>query len=391
VASYAEAVGRGQVLQVGIVAGETSGDRLGGGVVAALRQRCPEISVRGVGGEALAVQGLQSICNMHDISIMGTDGLLGKLRRALAVRQQLYREFVADPPDVFLGIDVPDFNLGLERRLRRTAIPIVHLVSPTVWAWRAYRLRKIRHAVDRMLVLFPFEETWYRERGVAATFVGHPAADETAAIDRDQARAELAIPPGLKIVALLPGSRESEVNRLAPVFLDSARLLLQRHPQLRFIVPFANQEAKNEFFRVLGHAGVPAAVQCIDGDARTVLAASDVALLASGTAALEAALLQCPMVVAYRISAVSFRLAKLLARTRYVSMPNHLVDRPVVPEYLQHEATASNLSRELSEFLDDDGRRCQVRKALGGIANMLRKNANAAVAEQLLQVARHYR
>ena len=210
-ASYAEAVGRGQVLRVGIVAGETSGDRLGGGVVAALRQRCPEISVRGVGGEALAAQGLQSICNMHDISIMGTDGLLGKLRRALAVRQQLYREFVADPPDVFLGIDVPDFNLGLERRLRRTAIPIVHLVSPTVWAWRAYRLRKIRHAVDRMLVLFPFEETWYRERGVAATFVGHPAADETAAIDRDQARAELAIPPGLKIVARRPGRRGAGV------------------------------------------------------------------------------------------------------------------------------------------------------------------------------------
>ncbi|MDB3946254.1 lipid-A-disaccharide synthase, partial [Gammaproteobacteria bacterium] len=233
---------------LGVVAAETSGDKLGGGVVRALRRRYPNLTVRGIGGPELALEGLESLCDIHDLSVMGLEDIVRKLPRALLLRRRLFQDFLKDPPDVFLGIDSPDFNLTLESWLRVAGIPVAHLVSPTVWAWRGYRVRKIRRAVDRMLVLFPFEEAFYRERGVPATFVGHPAADEVTDLNRANARRCLTVPLGKRVVSILPGSRVSEIKRLAPVFTQTIKRLVLADPDLDFLLPFASPKIRETFF-----------------------------------------------------------------------------------------------------------------------------------------------
>lgn len=370
-----------------MVAAEPSGDRLGGGVVSALRARLPSVELRGVGGPELAAHGLQSICDIHDLSVMGVEDLVRKLPHALGIRRRLYREFVSDPPDIFLGIDSPDFNLRLERRLRTSGVPVIHLVSPTVWAWRSYRVAKIRRAVDRILVLFPFEERYYETRGVPATFVGHPAARETSGLTRTSARADLGINTNAKVVSVLPGSRESEIRHLANVFAGTMRALSMNNADVRFLVPFASDRVRRQFCQLTSLEDFADRVTFVDGRARTCLAASDAALIASGTAALEAALVGCPMVVAYRVSSLSYRIATTLASTRMVSMPNHLMATPLIPEFLQDDANEQNLVPAVQQLLDDEATAREMRRALATIQRDLDIDTNNRIVDTMLEMA----
>lgn len=375
-------------LRIGVVAAEPSGDRLGSGVVSALLRRAPTLQLQGIGGPELSRLGLQSTCDIHDLSIMGLEDLWRKLPNALKIRNRLISDFRRNPPDLFLGIDSPDFNLNLERRLRKSGIPVMHLVSPTVWAWRSYRVRKIRKAVDRILVLFPFEESFYEERGVPATFVGHPAARETAHLSKEGSRKLLDLAPNQKIVSILPGSRESEIRHLSSTFVASIRRLAEADPTLFFLIPFASDRVKQQFLSLVSLEGLTRQIRLVDGQARECLSASDVALLASGTAALEAALVGCPMVVAYRVSELSYRLARALASTHIVSMPNHLMPKPLVPEFLQKDATEENLVPAIQQLLLDrevaEGMRC----SLLGIQEALNMDTNERIVDTILDLVR---
>ncbi len=375
-------------LRIGVVAAEPSGDRLGSGVVSALLRRAPTLQLQGIGGPELSRLGLQSTCDIHDLSIMGLEDLWRKLPNALKIRNRLISDFRRNPPDLFLGIDSPDFNLNLERRLRQSGIPVMHLVSPTVWAWRSYRVRKIRKAVDRILVLFPFEESFYEERGVPATFVGHPAARETAHLSKEGSRKLLDLAPNQKIVSILPGSRESEIRHLSSTFVASIRRLAEADPTLFFLIPFASDRVKQQFLSLVSLEGLTRQIRLVDGQARECLSASDVALLASGTAALEAALVGCPMVVAYRVSELSYRLARALASTHIVSMPNHLMPKPLVPEFLQKDATEENLVPAIQQLLLDrevaEGMRC----SLLGIQEALNMDTNERIVDTILDLVR---
>ncbi|MHC8864768.1 lipid-A-disaccharide synthase [Arenicellales bacterium IMCC57338] len=375
------------ILRLGLVAAEPSGDRLGAGVVDALRRKGVSLDLVGIGGPELINRGLNSRCDIHDLSMMGIDDIFKKLPKAFNVRRKLLGDLKADPPHVFLGIDAPDFNLSLERKLKTAGHPVLHLVSPTVWAWRQYRVRKIRKAVDRMLVLFPFEETFYSALGIPATFVGHPAAAEMKLVDKHSARAQLGFKSTQKIVAVLPGSRESEIRGLGKIFMDTIHMLSIDDPDLEFVLPFASPRVRKQFLEYVPEDQIRSNVRMLDGQARAALAASDVALLASGTAALEAALAGCPMVVAYRVSNVSYRLARLLAKTKIVSMPNHLMDPPIVPEFLQHDATPRNLMNAVRELLDQPRQAEAMRSTLLEIQTQLDMDTNNIVADQVLAAA----
>jgi len=375
-------------LRLAVVAAEPSGDRLGAGVLAALRDQYGDLELRGIGGPEMARLGLDSRCDIHDLSVMGVEDLFRKLPRALNVRRKLLADLLRDPPDLFLGIDSPDFNLTLERKLRNAGIPTAHLVSPTVWAWRGYRLRKIRKSVDHMLVLFPFEEVFYRERGIPATCVGHPAARETAALDRATVREKFGLESDEVVIAVLPGSRESEINRLGSIFAQAIDQIASRHSRARFLVPLANPRVQSLFEGILARSPIGGAITLLNGQAREVLAASDVALLASGTAALEAALVGTPMVVAYRVSWLSYWLARLLAKTDKVSMPNHLLPTPLIPEFLQTQASPPALANAISALLEDKQRLEETSEALLGIRDALNLDTNALIAQRVTELRR---
>jgi lipid-A-disaccharide synthase len=342
-------------MRIGILAGEASGDILGSRVLAALRQRYPDLQVEGIGGPLMAEQGLQSLFPMDRLSVMGFVEPLKRLPELLRIRGAVYRHFRDHPPDLFLGIDSPDFNLRLERRLRAAGVTTAHLVSPSVWAWRAGRIKGIRRAVDRMLCLFPFELTIYREHDVAASFVGHPLADEIPRrVDPLPAREALGLPPFQPLLALLPGSRGGEVGLLAPLFLQAAERLRAEFPNLHFVLPAAN-EAREAQLRALLAAHPDLPLTLVSGRSREVMAAADAVLLASGTATLEAMLLKRPMVVAYRMAPLSWALVSRLVKTPWAALPNILAGRALVPELIQDAATADALVAALKPLLAGEG------------------------------------
>ncbi len=373
---------------VAIVVGEASGDLLGAGLMEALQRARPDLRFVGIGGPRMLALGCRGIVAMERISLLGFDELFDKVVDILRIRRDLARRFLASRPALFIGIDAPDFNLPLARRLRRAGITTVHYVSPTVWAWRGYRIRKIRRAVDHMLTLFPFEADYYRRQGVPVTFVGHPLADQIPdTVDRDAQRRALGLRCAGRIVALLPGSRLSELRRLAPVFVRTARWLHERDPALRFVAPFVNGETRAYFEHVLGAEGAQALpVTLVDGQARTAMAAADVVLVASGTAALEAALLRRPMVVAYRVSAWSYPLLKLIVSVRTFSMPNHLAGFRLVPEFIQRDAVPEKLGPALEHFLNDPAAVAAVQAAFARIHGVLRSDASTRAAAVVLQL-----
>ncbi len=376
-----------RVVKIGIVAGEPSGDFIGAGLIDAIKARCPDAMITGICGPRMAAVGAVSMFPMESISVMGLDDLATRLLRIIRTRQRLAKHFINNPPDVFVGIDVPDFNLGLELKLREQGISTVHYVSPTVWAWRSYRIRKIQRAVSHMLTLFPFEAEYYRKHLVPVTFVGHPIADEIdPKVDVLSLRRSFGV-NAKQLVALLPGSRKSELKALGSLFIDVANRLCEQHRDIEFIAPFADDETRIYFNRLLQAREQHLPIRVINGMSRQVIAASDVALLASGTAALEAALLAKPMVVAYKVSWLTGLLVKLFAHVRYFSMPNNLLESPVVPELLQHEATSENLITAVSRFLDDPALRNDVSSRLATIYDSLKQNASERAADLVLDIA----
>lgn len=375
-------------LRLAIVAGEASGDLLGAGLVRALRERCDDLVCEGIAGAELQSAGCAGLYPMERLSVVG---LVEGLRRApelLPQRRRLARHWARQRPDVFVGVDAPDYNLGLERRLRRRGVRTVHYVSPSVWAWRRYRVRKVASAVDLLLVLFPFEAPFFERHGVPVRYVGHPLADLIPlAPDPARARHDLGIPPAGEWVALLPGSRLGEVERLAVPMLGAARWLLARRPGVRFIVPAASAAARTavESARAAVGRGLPVTVT--DGRSRTVMAAADVVLLASGTATLEAMLLKRPMVVTYRLHPVTYALARRLVRVRRVALPNLLAGRALVPELLQDEATPERLGAEVLRYLEDPGRSAALQEDYLTLHRALRRDANARAAGAVLELA----
>jgi lipid-A-disaccharide synthase len=373
-------------MRIGIVAGEASGDYLGAGLLKSLRESLPNLEAEGIVGPRMQKEGAKSLFPMDQISLIGVDGLITNFSRLLRVRQKLYRHFIDHPPDLFVGIDLPDFNLHLEKRLRKKGVRTVHYVSPAVWAWRSWRIRTIRQAVDHMLVLFPFEEEYFRVRDVPVTFVGHPAADELPEGTTSDIRLRLGLPQGKELVALLPGSRNREVLNLGFHFLEAAALLQRRREGIEFAVPYVNDEIKHIFQDQLSRVTTKIVLHEFDGRSTEVMAASDVVLVASGTAALEAAMVRKPMVVAYKVSRLSYWLARRVASTPYVSLPNNLVQALLVPEVLQAAVSSSRLCDELWLLLSDSSRSIRMTENLEKIYKQLKNNANAEAAEVILQL-----
>ncbi|MFQ6021159.1 MAG: lipid-A-disaccharide synthase [Acidiferrobacterales bacterium] len=375
-------------VKIGVVAGEVSGDILGAGLIKALKKRLPNARFEGVCGEQMEAEGCKGMFPMEWLSIIGLMEAVGKYPQIRWMRKDLIRHFLNDPPDLFIGIDVPDFNLGLERRLKEAGISTVHYVSPTVWAWRSYRIHKIKKAVDRMLTLFPFEAKYYEERKMPVTFVGHPLADEIEEkVDQENYRRRLGLPEDGKIIALLPGSRMNELKRHANLFVDTAEWLHQRNPSTHFVVPFVSRETREIFEQAMKSRTTSLlSLTYLDGQSREAMAASDVVLLASGTAALEAALLRRLMVVTYKLSFITFLLVKMFAHIKLYSMPNNLAGYEVVPELIQQDAVPEKLGKAVEYYLRNPEQAKSVIETLRDMHAQLRRNANERAADAVLDV-----
>ena len=338
-----------------MVAGEVSGDNLGAGLMQALLRKIPNAEFVGIAGPKMKALGCKSLYSMDELTVMGILVSLVSICRILWIRHRLYRYLVKDPPDIFIGIDAPDFNIGLEIKLRKKGITCIHYVSPTVWAWRRYRLRKIKKAVDHMLAILPFEEAFYKEYNIPVTYVGHPMAEEIALHpDIQAARQHLNLPEDKVIIALLPGSRRSELERHAPLFIDAVRWINERNRKLHFVAAPVDSATQQQFENAITEKhGKNLPIEIIKGKSREVMTASDLVILASGTAALEAALLKKPMVVTYKVSFITYVIVKLLSHVKYYSMPNNLAGRELVPELMQYDATAENIGRAVEKILSD--------------------------------------
>lgn len=370
-------------IRVALVAGEASGDILGSGLMQAIKQRHPDAEFIGVGGARMEAEGLKSYFPMERLAVMGLVEVLGRLFELLRRRRQLARDLIAAKPDVFIGIDAPDFNLGLELKLRRAGIKTVHYVSPSVWAWRQKRVLKIREACDLMLTLFPFEAQFYDEHQVPVRFVGHPLADAIPQqADRAAAREALDLPQDEPVVALMPGSRGGEVARLGELFLDAAIRLRALRPGIHFLLPCATPERREQLEQMLAGRDLP--LTLLNGRSHEALAACDAVLIASGTATLEALLYKRPMVVAYRVAPLTYRVLKRLVKSPYISLPNLLAERLLVPELIQDAATPEALAQAVAPLID--GGQVQT-EGFDLIHRALRRDASVSAADAVLKLA----
>jgi lipid-A-disaccharide synthase len=368
---------------IALVAGEASGDQLGASLIERLRERYPEARFAGIGGKHMKAAGLEAWWDSEELALFGLVEVLSHIPRLLKLRKELTRRLQALTPDVFIGIDAPDFNLGLETRLRRSGIRTIQYVSPTVWAWREKRVRKISRAADLVLCLFPFEPDFYSGHGVAAAYVGHPMADQISPDDDPvSARERLGLEPARKTIALLPGSRASEVSRLAEPMIQAARQLAAQDPALQFVAAMANDKVQALFRSAIRRSGFEH-INLVINDPRTVLAAADVVVCASGTVALETLLVNRPMVVTYRISPTTYFLAKhlKLIRPQLFSLPNILAGEKLVPELIQHESNGENLAREVRKWLDSEPARASLKARFLQIHQRLNCDASKQAAD----------
>ena len=376
-------------LVIGLVAGESSGDTLGAALLTALRARVGEVRAFGIAGPRMRAAGCEVWADSHALAVMGLIEPLAHLPRLFALRRRLARDFVAARPQVFVGIDAPAFNLGLEARLRRQGIATVQYVSPQVWAWRQGRVRTIAAACDLVLCLFPFETDFYARHGVRAQFVGHPLADQIPlSCDRAAARQALGLAPQATVIALLPGSRQGEVQRLGADFLRAALWLRARLPEVKFVAPMASQEIRALFAAQRERVAPGLDVQLFEGQAQQSLIAADAVLVASGTATLETLLVRRPMVAAYRFSALTaFLLRRLgLVNVRYFSQPNLLTGQPLVPEFLQEAVNGPALGQALLGQLTDTAGRARVEAEFLKVHERLRVGAADRAAQAILEL-----
>lgn len=378
----------GRPLTIALVAGETSGDILGAGLLRELKARVPDARFVGVAGPLMQAEGCEAWYEMEELAVMGIVEVLGRLRRFLHIRSDLTKRLTELQPDVFVGIDAPDFNITLESNFKKQGIRTIHYVSPSVWAWRQKRVFKIGGATDLVLAFLPFEKAFYDRFNVPCRFIGHTMADVMPLDpDKNAARATLGIAPDAKCLALLPGSRCAEVEMLSAAFLRTAQLLRKRWPALEVVVPLVNAKRREQFEKIKAGITPELHVHLLDGKPREAMIASDAALLASGTAALECMLAKCPMVVGYRMKPFTFWLAKRLVKTDYVSLPNLLAGCELVKELLQNKCEPVGLACALEPLLEDDTVSHHMHDIFRDLHQKIRCDADKQAADAVLELA----
>ena len=375
----------GSIRRVYLVAGELSGDILGASLMRALKARHPEVAFRGLGGPRMIAEGLESLYPLETLSVMGLVEVIKHLPELIRVRRTLRRDALDWEPDIMVGIDAPDFNLGLERQLRESGITTAHYVSPSVWAWRQGRVKGIARSVDAMLTFLPFEAAFYVKHRVPVAFVGHPLADELPLVnDRRATREALGIAADARVLALLPGSRRNEIRFMGETFLEAAERLVKARPGLAVVIPAATPERRQELEALLAaRPALAACVSLLDGQAREAMVASDLVLLASGTAALEAMLCHRPMLVGYRMAPMTHRIARLMVKTEWISLPNLIARESLVPELIQDEASSEAIATRLGELLDDEAARTALEARFAAMHEGLQRDASRRAAEAI--------
>jgi len=374
-------------MNIVLVAGEASGDQLGAALMRAIALKAPGTRFAGIGGPLMQAEGCDCWWSTDELSLMGLSEVVSHLPRLLKLRKALVQRVLDLKPDIFIGIDAPDFNLGVEKRLKAKAIPVIHYVSPTVWAWRSGRVKTIAKSTDRVMCLFPFEPGFYKRHAVPADYTGHPKADEIPLrVEKTSARTSFGIAPDKTCIALLPGSRMGEVEKLSASMLDAAAILRKRYPDAVFLVPAATEKTGQFFKTVLGgHPELDCRV--ISGRSKEVMSAADVVICASGTAALEVMLINRPMVVCYRVSGMTYRFMRWfrMLKTRYISLPNILAADLLVPELLQHEVTGQRIADEVTRWLEQPALVSNLKLHFDRLHRVLRIDAAATAAEVVLR------
>lgn len=375
------------VLTVGLLAGETSGDILGAGLISEVKERFPGAEFVGIGGPLMQREGLRSLHNMDRLSIVGLVEPLKRLPELVKIRSSVVKYFRRNPPDIFIGIDAPDFNLGVERRLKKLGIKTVHYVSPSVWAWREWRIKKIKKAIDHMLCLFPFEKDFYEKHGVPVSFIGHPMADDISLdVDKASAKRSLGVSSEKLLVAILPGSRSKEIAFLGPIFFRVVKVLQEQNQLGEVAIAAASDAAYNRLQKVVTEQGIEARIFL--GRAREVLLAADAALAASGTVTLEGMLTKTPMVVAYKMEALSFWIISRMVKQKlnYVALPNILAGRCLMTEHLQENAKVEAIAEDLLDLVNDKSRRESVSESFLAMHKSLRQDASARAADVIAEL-----
>lgn len=370
-----------------VIAGEPSGDRLGAQLAGELQRLDPRLEIEGIFGAAMIDAGCLQLASMDTLAVMGFVDPIKSLPSILRLRRWIIRYLLEDPPDLFIGIDAPDFNLGIEKIMRRNGIATVHLVSPTIWAWRAGRIKTIQQATDLMLCIFPFEEQIYRDHNVRAQFIGHPTADLVPMdIDKAQAKIKLGFAPQDQVLAMLPGSRNSELQHMVPIYLQTLKICHARMPQLQFVCPLV-QPAYEQYIEQLRSELAPElTIKYVIKDSFAVLAAADCALVTSGTATLETMLHKTPMVISYRTNWFNYQIGKKLIRVKFIGLPNLLANAPVVPEFIQAQATPHNLASALCNLLGSESLRDQQLAQFYKIHQQLRQGASQKAAATIMEI-----
>ena len=371
-----------------MVAGEVSGDMLAARLLAGLRPQLPDARFYGIGGPRMQEQGFVSQLPMEKLTVRGLFEVIPRYREIKAIQNALRDRLLADPPSVFIGADYPGFNLGLEQQLREKGIPTVHFVSPQIWAWRGGRIKKIIKSVSHMLVIFPFEEEIYRQAGVPVTYIGHPLAEMIPLqVDQAAARIRLGLPQDVRVVTVMPGSRMGELKYLAAPFIGAVRLLAERDPDLRFVVPMAGEHQRAYFGELVARAGLQdVIVDLIDGQSHAAIEAADVVLVASGTATLEVALYKKPMVIAYKVMAASWHIMKHMGYQPWIGLPNILAREFVVPELLQAAATPQALADAVWQQLNDAPNRLRLVQRFTDMHHTLLRNSSAESAAAVMRI-----
>ena len=373
-------------LRIGIVAGEVSGDILAAGLMRELRKIYPDCEFFGIAGPLMQSIGMQhTLFEMEELSVMGLVEVLGRLPRLLSIRKQIIQYFKKNPPDVFIGVDAPDFNIGVELKLKQSGIKTVHYVSPSVWAWRQSRIHKIKAATDMVLAFLPFEKAFYDQHQAPCSFIGHTMADAIPLVtDKLLPREQLKLIGNQPVLAVLPGSRHAEIELLTEPFLKACILLKQQIKDLQFIVPFVNDRRKQQFLMIKSAVAPDLDMKLVDGNARAVMGASDVILLASGTATLEAMLVKRPMIVAYRVKPFSYWLAQRLVKIRTFSLPNLLAGKTIVPELIQDDCNPENIAQHLKACFD--GQQNELMNTFAQLHQSIRCNADEQAAKAVIHV-----
>ncbi len=376
-------------ISLGMVAGEASGDVLAASLLAGLQTRIGRFEAAGIGGPSMQACGFDAWWSIDALSVNGYLEVLREYPRLRRLRRDVRERMLQWRPDVFIGVDAPDFNFGLERALRERGLTVIHFIGPSIWAWRRGRIRRIGASVDHMLLLFPFEEALYREAGIPATFVGHPLADVIPEqVDVAAARRRLGLGAEVPVIALLPGSRGSEIEMLAPSFLETARWLHARRPDLHFVMPAASEKAFGRLQQLAAPLQTDAALPLtiVQGRAHDALAAAECVLVASGTASLEAALFRKPMVIAYRMNAITYRIMKPMALQPWIGLPNILAGRFVVPEFVQDAVQAEAMGAALLQQLEDASLRAEITETFASMHESLRRGCAGRAAQTVLDV-----